>query len=68
MEIDVGLLKYDQMYSSFKTSLDNIVNFEKEEVIFDIGTSEIFKKGYSQSTLKIRNLLYNRIALRVLFF
>jgi hypothetical protein len=68
MEFDVGLLKFDQMYYYFKTSLDNIVNFEKEEVIFDIGTSEIFKKGHSQSTLKIRNLLHNRIALRVLFY
>ena len=65
MEIDAGLLKFDQMYSSFNTSLDNIGNFEKDEIIFDIGTSEIFKKGFSQFTLKIKNLLYNRIALRV---
>ena len=38
---------------------------DKDELVFDIATSEILKKGISYTTLKVKNLLQTKIALRV---
>jgi hypothetical protein len=45
--------------------LENIAFFDKDELVFDIGTAEIIKKGNTYSTLKVKNLIQNKIAIRV---
>ena len=42
-----------------------MILIENEEIIFDIGAIELFKKGSSSTNLKIKNLMQIRIALRV---
>ena len=44
-----------------------MIQIENDEIIFDIGAIELFKKGSSTTILKIKNLMQIKIALRVKF-